>query len=66
MIAWFFMLVGWFVLCPPPSHAYLDPGNGSMLLQLLLAGFAGVAVALKMFWRRVVAFFARLKNRSRS
>ena len=35
-----------------PIHeacAYLDPGSGSALLQVLLAGFAGVAVAGKMF-----------------
>ena len=33
--------------------AYLDPGSGSMLLQLLAGGVAGVAVAGKMYWRRV-------------
>jgi len=33
--------------------AYLDPGSGSMLLQLLAGGVAGVAVAGKMYWRRL-------------
>ncbi len=37
--------------------AYVDPGSGSMLLQLLLGGIAGVAVAARMYWQRVRAFF---------
>jgi hypothetical protein len=36
--------------------AYLDPGSGSMLLQLLLGGFAAVGVGAKLYWRRFKAF----------
>jgi hypothetical protein len=49
------------MLLPRSAHAYLDPGNGSMMVQLLLAGAAGVMVALKMFWRRILALFKRSK-----
>jgi hypothetical protein len=35
--------------------AYLDPGSGSMLLQMLLGGIAGVAVTLKMFGKKVLS-----------
>jgi hypothetical protein len=34
--------------------AYLDAGSGSMILQIILGGVAAVAVALKMWWRRVL------------
>ena len=34
-------------------------GAGGMLLQLLLAGTAGAAMVLKLFWRRIRAFFRR-------
>jgi hypothetical protein len=37
--------------------AYLDPGSGSMLIQLLLGGVAGLAVILKLFWRRILDIF---------
>jgi hypothetical protein len=30
-----------------PLFSYLDPGSGSMLLQALVAGAAGLMVALK-------------------
>jgi len=49
-------------LLAPKAHAYLDPGSGSMMLQLLLAGVAGVALAAKMFWRRILAYFRRSKS----
>jgi len=32
---------------------YIDAQSGSMLLQIILGGTAAVAVALKMWWRRV-------------
>jgi hypothetical protein len=40
-------------LAARPAHAYLDPASGSMMLQLLLGGLAGAAVALKLFWRKL-------------
>lgn len=38
------------------AHAYLDGGTGSMLLQLLLGGMAGLAIAGKLYWYRFLAF----------
>ncbi|MGI9332090.1 MAG: hypothetical protein ACR2RL_02935 [Gammaproteobacteria bacterium] len=40
-----------------PAHAYLDPGTGSIILQGLIAVIAGAAVAGKLYWSRLVAFF---------
>jgi hypothetical protein len=34
--------------------AYLDPGTGSMLVQLLVGGFAAAGVALKLYWHRIL------------
>ena len=34
--------------------AYLDPGSGSMLVQLLVGGVAAAAVALKLYWYRLL------------
>ena len=42
--------------------AYIDPGSGSMLLQVLLGGIAGVAVAVRMYWHRLRAFFGSRSN----
>jgi len=40
-----------------PAYAYLDPGMGSMLLQLMLGGVAGAAVVGKLYMRRAKEFF---------
>jgi hypothetical protein len=45
------------MLAPLRAEAYLDPASGSILLQVILGGVAGAAVALKLFWRRIRAFF---------
>jgi hypothetical protein len=49
-----------------PAQAYLDPGSGSMLIQLLLGGFAGLAVIIKLFWRRILDLFRAGGGRERS
>lgn len=44
---------------PRPAYAYLDPGAGSMLLQVILGGIAGLAVGVRLFWHRILGFFSR-------
>jgi hypothetical protein len=36
--------------------AYLDPGSGSMILQILVGGVAAVAVTAKLYWGRLLRF----------
>lgn len=36
--------------------AYLDPGSGSMMLQLIAGGLAAAAVTMKVYWRRMLVF----------
>ena len=43
--------------------AYLDPGSGSFLIQILIALFLGGAFAIRAFWGRIKSFFARLLGR---
>ena len=45
------------LLVASPAAAYLDPASGSMMLQLILAGAAGVAVAVRLFWGRLLSLF---------
>ncbi len=43
-------------------HAYLDPGTGSMLLQVILGGIAAVGVAIKLYWHKLRAAFGMAKK----
>jgi hypothetical protein len=36
--------------------AYLDPGSGSMILQILAGGVAAVAVTARLYWGRILKF----------
>ena len=40
-----------------PAYAYLDPGTGSMLISAVLGVAAALALAVKMFWYRLVGVF---------
>lgn len=40
----------------PTVLAYLDPGTGSLLLQLMVGGLAAAGVMLKVYWRRLLRF----------
>jgi hypothetical protein len=42
--------------------AYIDPGTGSIIVQALVATFVGAAVAVKLFWHRILIFFGRGKT----
>ncbi len=42
--------------------AYLDPGTGSMLLQVILGGIAAVAVAIKLYWHKLRAALGMAKK----
>jgi len=39
--------------------AYLDPGTGSLLIQLLLAGLLGIGVAIRIFWKNIKGLFTK-------
>jgi len=42
--------------------AYLDPGTGSMLLQVVLGGIAAIGVAIKLYWHKLRAAFGLAKK----
>jgi hypothetical protein len=41
---------------------YLDPGSGSFLLQLLIAGLAGLGIAIGSQWSKIKRLISRKKN----
>jgi len=42
--------------------AYLDPGSGSMILQMLAGGVAAVAVTARLYWNRLLKFLRIRKD----
>lgn len=54
------------LILPRPVLAYLDPGTGSYILQLVLAGLFGAAFAVKMFWKDIKMFVTGLFSREKA
>ncbi len=52
------ILFVYLLIFPSIAHAYVDPINGALLLQLLLSGIAGVLMLvrhkLRSLWRRLL------------
>jgi hypothetical protein len=52
-------LISFWLLSLPAANAYVDPGAGSYIFQVAIGVFLGAAVAVKVFWKRIVGFFTR-------
>lgn len=46
-------------------HAYIDPGTGSLIIQFLIAGAVGGLFLIKIYWKKVKAFFGKVFSRAR-
>ena len=46
--------------------AYLDPGSAGIILQMIGGGLAALAVAVKLFWRRILRFLRIKKDDPRA
>ncbi|MBI2855098.1 MAG: hypothetical protein HYX87_09310 [Chloroflexi bacterium] len=41
------------------TQAYLDPGTGSLAVQMVIGAAVGALFTARVFWRRVTSFFKR-------
>jgi len=57
----FFMIMGRFIGQLSSQRPYLDPGNQSILFQLLLAVLLGGGILLRASWSRILKLFKRGK-----
>jgi hypothetical protein len=57
-----------YLFFPRTAYAYLDPGTGSYILQIILATVFGVAYIIKIYWTKlkttIVNFFSRRSQKS--
>ena len=49
-----------------PALAYVDPGVGGMLIQLLLGGVAGLVVIMRLYWERIRNFWSKILGKPNS
>ena len=39
------------------AQAYFDPASGSLVLQMILGGIAGVALMVRIYWHKLLGLF---------
>ncbi len=54
------------LLVAAPAHAYVDPGTGSYVFQLIIGALLGAGVAIKMYWKRNWLSLTRRGSRERA
>jgi hypothetical protein len=46
------------LICLQDALAYLDPGSGSYVFQVMVAAFIGGLFTIKMFWKKIINFLS--------
>ena len=49
-------------MIPQSAHAYLDPGTGSMVVQIVIASVVGFVCTFKMWFLKLFPFLKKDKN----
>jgi hypothetical protein len=47
------------VLLPLCGYSYIDLGSGSYIIQLLIAGFVGISLSVRIFWKKIKSRFSK-------
>lgn len=45
---------------PQMAMAYIDPGTGAYIFQILIAGLLGAVFVIKTYWQKILAVMKRL------
>ena len=46
------------------AYAYIDPGSGSLIIQMLIGTLVGLGIALKIYWHRIRMKFSNFSEKS--
>ena len=41
------------------AYAYIDPGSGSIIVQMIIGTLIGAGVALKLYWQKIKMKFQK-------
>ena len=43
------------------AYAYIDPGSGSMFIQVIVGALEGVGIAMKLYWAKLKFKFSMMR-----
>ena len=59
MILAIVFIISYSLIVPLSANAYIDPGTGSLLIQIVLATLLGASFAIKLMWTKIKRLFRR-------
>ncbi len=45
------------------AYAYIDPGSGSMIIQMIIGVLVGVGITVKIYWYKLKEKFFSIKSK---
>ncbi len=55
-----------FIFFPTKASAYLDPGTGSYVIQIVLAFVIGGLYGLKLYYKKIILYIQRLVSKEKN
>lgn len=59
------LIIFFLVVSTKNAYAYLDPGTGSFILQVVAASALGGLFAIKTFWGNITTFFSNVLSKNK-
>jgi hypothetical protein len=56
----FLLLAALCLFFPVYSYAYIDPGTGSYVFQIIIAAFVALSFAVKVYWIKIKKIIGRI------
>jgi len=44
------------------AYAYLDPGTGGVIIQVIIGALVGVAITIKVYWEKLKYKFSSIRK----
>lgn len=68
MLKIIFIIFSSFFIFSANAYAYLDPGSGASIIQIILGMFAAAASAVAFYWTKLKNYISRIfkKNNDKS
>tara|TARA_Y100000992_G_scaffold248553_1_gene180189 strand:- start:256 stop:426 length:171 start_codon:yes stop_codon:yes gene_type:complete len=54
------------MLTTKSAHAYLDPGTFTIVVNFIIALFAGIIAYITMFWIKIKNFFSKIFKKKKN
>ncbi len=56
----FIGIILYYLVIPTFAHAYIDPGTGSYIVQVVIGILLGAILSIRILWTHIISFIKKL------